>query len=165
MAPLAVVYSTAHWNSVCCFGYVVNLSQFHVPFHFLSCSAAATANFKNPTTVSQIPPYEELYTSYGYMTMKATISTYPCNKVKTGNVLRVGNESSCKNDDSRTSCNGPLPSPGPYRQVQWGNWQMALHKEKRGWHAEAKRVWVWSVPGWETPGKERVACMLPWVPQ
>uniref|UniRef100_A0A8D2KRS0 Uroplakin 3B n=1 Tax=Varanus komodoensis TaxID=61221 RepID=A0A8D2KRS0_VARKO len=32
-----------------------------------------------------------------------------------GNVLRVGNESSCKNDDSRTHCNGPLPSPGPFR--------------------------------------------------
>ncbi|XP_044312040.1 uroplakin-3b [Varanus komodoensis] len=75
----------------------------------------ATAKFKNPTTPQQIPPYEDLYTAYGYMTMKSTLSHYPCKKGKEGNVLRVGNESSCKNDDSRTHCNGPLPSPGPFR--------------------------------------------------
>ncbi|XP_025021007.1 uroplakin-3b-like [Python bivittatus] len=74
----------------------------------------ATANFKNPTSAQQIPPYEDLYTSYAYMTMKSTLSQYPC-KGKAGNVLRVGNESSCKSDDRRTHCNGPLPSPGPYR--------------------------------------------------
>ncbi|XP_061461490.1 uroplakin-3b-like [Rhineura floridana] len=74
----------------------------------------ATAKFKNPVTPQQIPPYEALYTTYGYMTMKSTISQYPCRKGK-ANVLRVGNESSCKNDDSRTSCNGPLPSHGPFR--------------------------------------------------
>ncbi|KAM3856479.1 uroplakin-3b-like [Vipera latastei] len=77
--------------------------------------ANATANFKNPTSTQQIPPYENLYTTYAYMTMKSTVSQYPCPKGKTTNVLRVGNESSCKNDDSRTHCNGPLPSTGPYR--------------------------------------------------
>ncbi|KAJ6655809.1 hypothetical protein lerEdw1_004862 [Lerista edwardsae] len=75
----------------------------------------ATASFKPPANPQQIPPYEDLYTRYGYMTMKSTISQYPCNKGKPGNVLRVGNESACKNDDTRTNCNGPLPSPGSYR--------------------------------------------------
>ncbi|XP_058020178.1 uroplakin-3b-like [Ahaetulla prasina] len=76
--------------------------------------ANATTHFKNPTSTQQIPPYEELYTAYAFMTMKSTLSQYPCTKGKTTNVLRVGNESSCKNDDTRTHCNGPLPSTGPY---------------------------------------------------
>nr|XP_056720964.1 uroplakin-3b-like [Euleptes europaea] len=75
----------------------------------------ATNSFKNPTNPQQIPPYENLYSTYAYMTMKATISQYPCNRDKSGSVLRVGNESSCKNHNSLTPCNGPLPSPGPYR--------------------------------------------------
>ncbi|KAJ7308912.1 hypothetical protein JRQ81_008189 [Phrynocephalus forsythii] len=75
----------------------------------------ATASFKNPTSPKDIPPYEDLFTQKGYMTMKATLSHYPCEGAKSRNVLRIGNESSCKNDDTQTSCNGPLPSPGPYR--------------------------------------------------
>uniref|UniRef100_A0A8C5RVE4 Uroplakin-3b n=1 Tax=Laticauda laticaudata TaxID=8630 RepID=A0A8C5RVE4_LATLA len=79
--------------------------------------ANATTNFKNPTSIEKIPPYEDLYTTYAFMTMKSTLSQYPCTKGKETNVLRVGNESSCKNDDSRTHCNGPLPSAGPYSIV------------------------------------------------
>ncbi|XP_066492573.1 uroplakin-3b-like [Tiliqua scincoides] len=77
--------------------------------------ANATATFQNPTNPQQIPPYEDLHSTYGYMTMKSTISQYPCSKGRSGGVLRVGNESACKKDNSRTNCNGPLPSPGPYR--------------------------------------------------
>ncbi|XP_060115551.1 uroplakin-3b-like [Heteronotia binoei] len=75
----------------------------------------ATSSFKNPTNLQEIPPYENLYSTHAYMTMKSTISHYPCDKDKAGSVLRVGNESTCKNDNSLTPCNGPLPSPGTYR--------------------------------------------------
>ncbi|KAL8198805.1 UNVERIFIED_CONTAM: hypothetical protein K2H54_024549 [Gekko kuhli] len=75
----------------------------------------ASSGFKNPTNPQEIPPYENLYSTHAYMTMKSTISQYPCNKEKSGRVLRVGNESTCKNDNNPTRCNGPLPSPGPYR--------------------------------------------------
>ncbi|XP_060124392.1 uroplakin-3b-like [Zootoca vivipara] len=75
----------------------------------------ATASFKNPKTPQQIPPYEALFTTQGYMTMKSTISQYPCKGGNSNTVLRVGGESSCKNDDTQTSCNGPLPSPASYR--------------------------------------------------
>ncbi|XP_054857801.1 uroplakin-3b-like [Eublepharis macularius] len=74
-----------------------------------------TNSFKNPANSQEIPPYENLYSRYAYMTMKSTLSRYPCNKDKSGTVLRVGNESSCKNDGNLSPCNGPLPSPGPYR--------------------------------------------------
>ncbi|XP_072834555.2 uroplakin-3b [Pogona vitticeps] len=77
--------------------------------------ANATASFKNPTSPKDIPPYEALFSSHGYMTMKATLSSYPCKGAKPGKVLRIGNESSCKNDDTETTCNGPLPSAGPFR--------------------------------------------------
>uniref|UniRef100_A0A8D0DH98 Uroplakin 3B n=1 Tax=Salvator merianae TaxID=96440 RepID=A0A8D0DH98_SALMN len=95
----------------------------------------ATHTFKNPTNAQQIPPYEALYTNYAYMTMKSTISQFPCKKDRTGNVLRIGNESSCKNDDSRTHCNGPLPSPGPFR-VKF------LAMDSKGSKAETR----WSAP-------------------
>nr|XP_060613615.1 uroplakin-3b-like [Anolis sagrei ordinatus] len=75
----------------------------------------ATSKFKNPATPKDVPPYEELYNTYAYMTMRATLDSFPCQKERTTSVLRVGNESSCKNDDSRTHCNGPLPSSGPFR--------------------------------------------------
>uniref|UniRef100_A0A670XZB0 Uroplakin 3B n=1 Tax=Pseudonaja textilis TaxID=8673 RepID=A0A670XZB0_PSETE len=80
--------------------------------------ANATTNFQNPTSIDKIPPYEDLYTTFSFMTMKSTLSQYPCTKGKATNVLRVGNESSCKNDDTKTHCNGPLPSAGPYRGVK-----------------------------------------------
>uniref|UniRef100_A0A670JSG9 Uroplakin 3B n=1 Tax=Podarcis muralis TaxID=64176 RepID=A0A670JSG9_PODMU len=72
----------------------------------------ANARFKNPKTPQEIPPYEALFTSHGYMTMKSTPAQY-CKAGNPNTVLRVGGESSCKNDDTQTTCNGPLPSPLP----------------------------------------------------
>ncbi|NXL52255.1 UPK3L protein, partial [Podilymbus podiceps] len=51
-----------------------------------------------------------------YMTLNTTILNYPCPKPPGEiTVLRVGSETSCLGDDKRPTCNGPLPSPGPYR--------------------------------------------------
>ncbi|NXG58880.1 UPK3B protein, partial [Hemiprocne comata] len=51
-----------------------------------------------------------------YMTLGTTILQYPCLK-NPGDitVLRVGSETSCAKNNSRPTCNGPLPFPGPYR--------------------------------------------------
>ncbi|NXH40970.1 UPKL2 protein, partial [Dicaeum eximium] len=51
-----------------------------------------------------------------YMTLNATLGSYPCPK-RDGDitVLRVGSETSCAQDTTRPTCNGPLPHPGPYR--------------------------------------------------
>ncbi|NXR86369.1 UPK3B protein, partial [Hypocryptadius cinnamomeus] len=51
-----------------------------------------------------------------YMTLNATLGSYPCPKPPGDiTVLRVGSETSCAQDVSRPTCNGPLPGPGPYR--------------------------------------------------
>ncbi|NXQ11782.1 UPK3B protein, partial [Peucedramus taeniatus] len=51
-----------------------------------------------------------------YMTLNATLASYPCSKPAGDiTVLRVGSETSCAQDESRPTCNGPLPGPGPYR--------------------------------------------------
>ncbi|NXP69859.1 UPK3L protein, partial [Ramphastos sulfuratus] len=51
-----------------------------------------------------------------YMTLNTTLFNYPCPKTPEDiTVLRVGSETSCANDASRPTCNGPLPSPGTYR--------------------------------------------------
>ncbi|NXJ90308.1 UPK3L protein, partial [Corythaixoides concolor] len=51
-----------------------------------------------------------------YMTLNTTLLNYPC-PTSPGDitVLRVGSETSCAKDESRPTCNGPLPGPGPYR--------------------------------------------------
>ncbi|NXO03487.1 UPKL2 protein, partial [Rhinopomastus cyanomelas] len=51
-----------------------------------------------------------------YMTLNTTFLNYPCPE-STGDitVLRVGSETNCIKDEMRPTCNGPLPSPGPYR--------------------------------------------------
>lgn len=51
-----------------------------------------------------------------YMTLNTTRINYPCTKASGEiTVLRVGSETSCARDESRPTCNGPLPGPGPYR--------------------------------------------------
>ncbi|XP_039418938.1 uroplakin-3b-like protein 1 isoform X2 [Corvus cornix cornix] len=51
-----------------------------------------------------------------YMTLNATLANYPCPKpAEDITVLRVGSETSCARDETRPTCNGPLPGPGPYR--------------------------------------------------
>ncbi|XP_015501770.1 uroplakin-3b-like protein 1 [Parus major] len=53
---------------------------------------------------------------HAYMTLNATLGNYPCPKPDGEiTVLRVGSETSCAQDVSRPTCNGPLPGPGPYR--------------------------------------------------
>ncbi|KAG8122793.1 hypothetical protein E2320_018235 [Naja naja] len=108
--------------------------------------ANATTNFKNPTSIQQIPPYEDLFTTYAFMTMKSTLSQYPCTKGKGTNVLRVGNESSCKNDDSRTHCNGPLPSAGPYR-VKFLAMNSSGSKAETRWSSP---IWLTKAEIWKT---------------
>ncbi|XP_074870089.1 uroplakin-3b [Carettochelys insculpta] len=75
----------------------------------------ATAAFKNPTSPTQIPPYQKLSTTLHYMTLKTSIGLYPCAENRATRVLRVGSDTSCRDDHSLEYCNGPLPSPGPYR--------------------------------------------------
>ncbi|XP_040438358.1 uroplakin-3b-like protein 1 [Falco naumanni] len=55
-------------------------------------------------------------TAPAYMTLNSTLLHYPCPK-KPGDitVLRVGSETSCTRAETRPTCNGPLPGPGPYR--------------------------------------------------
>ncbi|XP_035756573.1 uroplakin-3b-like protein 1 [Egretta garzetta] len=51
-----------------------------------------------------------------YMTLNTTRINYPCTNTSGAiTVLRVGSETSCTRDESRPTCNGPLPGPGPYR--------------------------------------------------
>ncbi|XP_009986243.1 PREDICTED: uroplakin-3b, partial [Tauraco erythrolophus] len=50
-----------------------------------------------------------------YMTLNTTRLNYPCPTVDPSGditVLRVGSETSCAKDESRPTCNGPLPGPG-----------------------------------------------------
>uniref|UniRef100_A0A674I6N0 Uroplakin 3B n=1 Tax=Terrapene triunguis TaxID=2587831 RepID=A0A674I6N0_9SAUR len=74
-----------------------------------------TSHFKNPTSKIQIPPYQKLSTALHYMTLKTSIAFYPCAENRPPSVLRVGSDTSCKDDRSLEYCNGPLPHPGPYR--------------------------------------------------
>ncbi|KFR01276.1 Uroplakin-3b-like, partial [Nipponia nippon] len=54
--------------------------------------------------------------AHAYMTLNTTILNYPCPKPPGEiTVLRVGSETSCIEDKTRPTCNGPLPGPGPYR--------------------------------------------------
>ncbi|NXE05194.1 UPKL2 protein, partial [Lophotis ruficrista] len=55
-------------------------------------------------------------TAPAYMTLNTTLLNYPC-PTPTGEiaVLRVGSETACTGDDTKPTCNGPLPGPGPYR--------------------------------------------------
>ncbi|KFP76765.1 Uroplakin-3b-like, partial [Acanthisitta chloris] len=51
-----------------------------------------------------------------YMTLNLTLANYACPKPKGEiTVLRVGSETSCVGNETRPTCNGPLPGPGPYR--------------------------------------------------
>uniref|UniRef100_A0A8C0IL07 Uroplakin 3B n=1 Tax=Chelonoidis abingdonii TaxID=106734 RepID=A0A8C0IL07_CHEAB len=74
-----------------------------------------TSHFKNPTSKIQIPPYQKLSTALHYMTLKTSLAFYPCAENRATSVLRVGSDTSCKDDHSLEYCNGPLPHPGPYR--------------------------------------------------
>ncbi|NWU92693.1 UPK3B protein, partial [Upupa epops] len=55
--------------------------------------------------------------TFAYMTLNTTFLNYPCPESTEEDitVLRVGSETSCIKDEMRPTCNGPLPSPGPYQ--------------------------------------------------
>ncbi|NXJ13265.1 UPK3B protein, partial [Odontophorus gujanensis] len=73
--------------------------------------ADASATFKNPTSGAEVPPYEALPTARAYMTLEMAAAAYGCSAPGAA-VLRVGGDTACH---GRAPCNGPLPSPGPYR--------------------------------------------------
>lgn len=75
---------------------------------------AAVPNFNN----SAVPgAFQDFPGEAGaYRTLNTTLINYPCPKPPGEiTVLRVGSETSCAGDKSRPTCNGPLPSPGPYQ--------------------------------------------------
>ncbi|OPJ78731.1 uroplakin-3b [Patagioenas fasciata monilis] len=48
------------------------------------------------------------------MTLEASVAAYACSAPSSA-VLRVGGDTACGGQGDRDPCNGPLPSPGPYR--------------------------------------------------
>lgn len=75
---------------------------------------AASATFRNPPSRANVPPYEQLPTAHSYMTLEMAAAMYACSAPSLA-VLRVGDDTACVGQGSRDPCNGPLPSPGPYR--------------------------------------------------
>uniref|UniRef100_A0A8C3U9P2 Uroplakin 3B n=1 Tax=Catharus ustulatus TaxID=91951 RepID=A0A8C3U9P2_CATUS len=76
--------------------------------------ANASAAFRNPLSRTAFQGFPDPVRAY--MTLNATLANYPCPKPAGEiTVLRVGSETSCAQDVTRPTCNGPLPSPGPYR--------------------------------------------------
>ncbi|NXG43074.1 UPK3B protein, partial [Psilopogon haemacephalus] len=73
--------------------------------------ANASAAFRNPPSRAEVPLYQQLPTRGSYMTLETAVGAWPCS-VPSPAVLRVGGDTACAAQDP---CNGPLPSPGPYR--------------------------------------------------
>uniref|UniRef100_A0A8C6YLH1 Uroplakin 3B n=1 Tax=Nothoprocta perdicaria TaxID=30464 RepID=A0A8C6YLH1_NOTPE len=76
--------------------------------------ANATAAFRNPPSAAAIPPYGRLRAALAYMTLEAPAGAYAC-PARSPGVLRVGSDTTCGAQRGPAACNGPLPSPGPYR--------------------------------------------------
>uniref|UniRef100_A0A8C8BM70 Uroplakin 3B n=1 Tax=Otus sunia TaxID=257818 RepID=A0A8C8BM70_9STRI len=76
--------------------------------------ANASAAFRNPPSRAEVPLYEQLPTACSYMTLETAAATYACSAASPA-VLRVGGDTACGGQGGRDPCNGPLPSPGPYR--------------------------------------------------
>lgn len=74
----------------------------------------ASAAFRNPLSRDDVPPYERLPTTHSYMTLETAAAAYACSAPSPA-VLRVGGDTACGVQGNRDPCNGPLPSPGPYR--------------------------------------------------
>ncbi|NXN25952.1 UPK3L protein, partial [Nycticryphes semicollaris] len=78
----------------------------------------AVANFSNNVKPGGLGREFQKFphSTLAYMTLNTTILNYPCNKNSRDiTVLRVGSETRCAKDESRPTCNGPLPGPGPYQ--------------------------------------------------
>ncbi|NXG70832.1 UPK3B protein, partial [Baryphthengus martii] len=76
--------------------------------------ANASATFRNPPSRADVPPYEQLPTAHSYMTLEMPVASYSCSAPSPA-VLRVGGDTACGCQGGQEPCNGPLPSPGPYR--------------------------------------------------
>ncbi|KAM4886578.1 uroplakin-3b-like [Sylvia borin] len=76
--------------------------------------ANASAAFRNPPSRADVPPYKQLLTARSYMTLETAAAAYSCSAPGPP-VLRVGSDTACGDQDRQDPCNGPLPSPGPYR--------------------------------------------------
>ncbi|NXI43820.1 UPK3B protein, partial [Galbula dea] len=76
--------------------------------------ANASATFRNPQSQADVPPYEGLRTTGSYMTLETAAAAYTCS-APSPLVLRVGGDTTCGGQGKQEPCNGPLPSPGPYR--------------------------------------------------
>ncbi|XP_050178085.1 uroplakin-3b [Myiozetetes cayanensis] len=76
--------------------------------------ANASATFRNPSSRADVPLYEQLPTTHSYMTLETAAAAFAC-PAPSPAVLRVGGDTACKDQGRQDPCNGPLPSPGPYR--------------------------------------------------
>ncbi|NXE87248.1 UPK3B protein, partial [Menura novaehollandiae] len=79
--------------------------------------ANASATFRNPPSRADVPPYKQLPTARSYMTLETAVAAYSCSSCSapSPSVLRVGGDTACRDQGRQDPCNGPLPSPGPYR--------------------------------------------------
>ncbi|NXJ82055.1 UPK3B protein, partial [Trogon melanurus] len=76
--------------------------------------ADASSAFQNPPSRADVPLYGQLPTARSYMTLEMPAAAYACSVPSSG-ILRVGGDTACMREGGRDPCNGPLPSPGPYR--------------------------------------------------
>ncbi|NWS52982.1 UPK3B protein, partial [Chunga burmeisteri] len=76
--------------------------------------ANASDAFRNPPSWADVPLYERLPFAHSYMTLETAAAAYACSAPSPA-VLRVGDDTACGGQGGRDPCNGPLPSPGPYR--------------------------------------------------
>ncbi|NXH41199.1 UPK3B protein, partial [Dicaeum eximium] len=76
--------------------------------------ANASAAFRNPPSRADVPRYQGLPTAHSYMTLETAAGAYSCSAPSPA-VLRVGGDTACRDQGRQDPCNGPLPSPGPYR--------------------------------------------------
>ncbi|NWW77835.1 UPK3B protein, partial [Climacteris rufus] len=76
--------------------------------------ANASATFRNPPSRADVPLYKQLPTARSYMTLETATAAYSCS-APSSPFLRVGGDTACRDQGRQDPCNGPLPSPGPYR--------------------------------------------------
>ncbi|XP_039576919.1 uroplakin-3b [Passer montanus] len=76
--------------------------------------ANASAAFRNPQSRAEVPRYQQLPSARSYMTLETAAAAFSCSGPSPA-VLRVGADTACGEQGRQDPCNGPLPSPGPYR--------------------------------------------------
>uniref|UniRef100_A0A8B9M1J1 Uroplakin 3B n=1 Tax=Accipiter nisus TaxID=211598 RepID=A0A8B9M1J1_9AVES len=102
--------------------------------------ANASDAFRNPPSRADVPLYEQLPAARSYMTLEMPAATYACS-VPSPAVLRVGDDTACGDQGGWDPCNGPLPSPGPYRGLsQFGEEKGPLGGGRCGGAGRAPRT-------------------------